>query len=119
MSKGRLFLLHWNKEEAEAYANDLRQQGWEVDFEYEDGARGGNAIKLNPPTVVVTYLTRKPSHGRATTEYLAETKSIRSIPLIFVGGEGEGLEKTKAKMPNAKYISEDQLTKTLDEYALP
>jgi DNA-binding response OmpR family regulator len=119
MSKGRLFLLHWDKEEAEAFADNLRKQGWDVDVESEDGGRASKAIKLEPPTAVVTYLTLKPSHGLATTEYLAETKSTRHIPLIFVGGEGEGLAKTKAKLPNAKYISEDQLSKTLEEYEKP
>jgi hypothetical protein len=119
MSKGRLFLLHWDKEEAEAYASDLRQQGWNVDVESEDGGRASKAIKLDPPSAVVTYLRHKPSHGLATTEYLAETKSTRHIPLIFVGGEGEGLAKTKTKLPNAIYVSEDELRKTLEEYAKP
>jgi DNA-binding response OmpR family regulator len=119
VNKGRLFLLHWDKEEAEVYASNLRLQGWKVDVESEDGGRAGKAIKLDPPTVVVTSLTRKPTHGLATTEYLAETKSTRHIPLIFVGGEGDGLAKTKAKLPNAKYISDDQLAKTLEEFAQP
>jgi DNA-binding response OmpR family regulator len=119
MSKGRLFLLHWDKEEAEAYASDLRQQGWDVDVESEDGGRAGKAIKLDTPTAVVTYLTLKPSHGFATAEYLAETKSTRQVPLIFVGGEGDGLAKARAKLPNAKYVSEDQLAKVLEEYAKP
>ena len=117
MSKGRLFLIHWNKPEAEAYAQTLRGWGWDVHFEFEDGARGGTAIELNPPDAVVIYHTRLPSHGRATAEYLAEAKSTRSIPLIFVGGEGESLEKTKSKIPGAKYISEAQLEKTLAEYS--
>ncbi len=119
MSKGRLFLIHWNKPEAEAYAKTLRGWGWEVDFEYEDGARGGAAIKLSPPDAVVIYLTRLPSHGRATAEYLAEAKSTRSIPLIFVGGEGEALEKTKTKIRSGIFISEAQLEKTLAKYAKP
>jgi len=57
MSKDRIFLIHWNKAEVEAYAKTLRDWGWDVDFEYEDGARGGNAIKLNPPAAVVIYHT--------------------------------------------------------------
>ncbi|MGH2581650.1 MAG: hypothetical protein ACRDFQ_01985 [Anaerolineales bacterium] len=117
MNKGRIFLIHWNKEEAEAYAANLRGQGWDVDFEYEDGPRGGNAIKLNPPDAVAIYLTRLPSHGRATAEYLAQTKSTRSIPLVFVGGEGEALEKTKTKIPNGIFIQEDQLQQTLEKYS--
>src|SRR3990172_2797546 len=79
--------------------------------------RGGTAIKLNPPTAVVVYLTRLPSHGRATAEYLAEAKSTRAIPLIFVGGEGEALEKTKKEIPKATYISEDKLEKALAKHA--
>lgn len=117
MSKGRLFLIHWDKAEAEVYADTLRGWGWDVDFEYEDGARGGTTIKLNPPNAVVIYLTRLPSHGRATAEYLGETKSTRSIPLVFVGGEGEALQKTKAKVPGGLFISEAQLEKTLAKYA--
>ena len=117
MSKDRIFLIHWNKAEVEAYAKTLRDWGWDVDFEYEDGARGGNAIKLNPPAAVVIYHTRLPSHGRATAEYLAQAKSTRAIPLIFVGGEGEALEKTKAKIPDAKFISEAQLEKSLAKVA--
>lgn len=117
MSKGHIFLFHWNKPEAEAYAEDLRGQGWDVDLEWEDGARGGNAVKLNPRAAVVFYLSRLPSHSRATAEYLAETKSTRSIPLIFVGGEGEALEKTKTKIPNGIFVSEDKLQATLTKYA--
>lgn len=117
MSKGRLFLIHWNKPEAESYAESLRSWGWDVDLETEDGARGGAAIKLNPPSAVVIYLTRLPSHGRATAEYLAEAKSTRSLPLIFVGGVGEERTKTKAKIQNGFFVSEAQLEKTLAKYA--
>src|SRR3990172_3883164 len=42
MSKGRIFLFRWNKPEAEGYAQELEKLGWEVDYEWEDGARGGN-----------------------------------------------------------------------------
>ncbi|MEX1247864.1 MAG: hypothetical protein WEA61_05235 [Anaerolineales bacterium] len=117
MSKGRLFLFHWNRPEAEEYAKGLRGQGWEVDFEWEDGARGGNAVKLNPPDAVVFYHTRLPSHSRATAEYFAQTKSMRNIPLIFVGGEGEALDKTKQKIPTGIFVSEDKLAAALAKYA--
>jgi DNA-binding response OmpR family regulator len=117
MPEGRLFLIHWNLPEAEAYAETLRGWGWEVDFEYEDGARGGKAIKENPPDAVVIYHTRLPSHGRATAEYVAEAKATREIPFIFVGGQGEALDKTKAKIPGATFIEETDLKKTLDSLA--
>lgn len=117
MSKGRIFLFHWNKPEAEGYAGQLEKDGWEVEYEWEDGARGGNNVKQNSPDAVVFYHTRLPSHSRATAEYLAQTKSTRSIPLIFVGGEGEALEKTKKKIPSGIYISEEKLAATLAKFA--
>lgn len=116
MSKGRVFLFHWNKAEAEGYAQELERQGWDVDYEWEDGARGGNKVKIDPPDVVVFYHTRLPSHSRATAEYLAETKATRGIPLVFVGGEGETLEKTRKKIPTGTFISEDELPATLAKF---
>jgi len=119
MSKGRVFLFHWNQSEAREFADQLEKDSWDVDCEWEDGTRGGNKVKLDPPNVVVFYLTRLPSHSRATAEYLAETKATRSIPLIFVGGEGEALKKTRKKIPNRLYISEEKLAATLEKYAKP
>lgn len=117
MPKGRLFLFHWNKPEAQTYVDELEKQDWKVDFEWEDGARGGKKVKENPPDVVIFYLTRLPSHSRATAEYFAQTKSTREIPLLFVGGEGEALEKTKKKIPNGIFISEAELPATLAKFA--
>jgi hypothetical protein len=113
MSKGRIFLFHWNQAEADGYANDLRAKGWDVDVEAEDGARGGAAVKLSPPDAVVFYLRRLPSHSRATAEHLSQAKATRSIPLVFVDGEGEALTKIKAKFPRAAYTSSADLPKVL------
>jgi hypothetical protein len=117
MSKGRIFLFQWNQAEAEAYAKDLEKLGWDVDYEWEDGARGGAKVKADPPNAVVFYLTHLPSHSRATAEYFAQTKATRSIPLIFVGGEGEALAKTQKKIPNGIFINEDNLISTMEKYA--
>lgn len=117
MSKGRVFLFHWNQSEIEDYASKLRAWGWDVDTEWEDGARGGSAVKQNPPAAVIFDLTHKPSHSRATAEYLAQTKATSGIPLIFVGGEGSALEKTKSRIPNGVFVSQDQLAATLEQFA--
>lgn len=117
MSKGRLFLFHWNKPEAQIYVDELEKQGWEVDHEWEDGARRGNKVKLNPPDAVIFYLTYLPSHSRSTAEYLAQTKSTRLIPLIFVGDEGEALRKTRERVPSGIFVTEDKLASTLAKFA--
>jgi DNA-binding response OmpR family regulator len=113
---GKLFLIHWNQAEAETHAQHLRDEGWQVELEFEDGARAGKAIKRAPPDAVVIYLTRLPSHGRQTTQYLAETKSTRQLPIVFVGGQGEALQKTKAKLPEAIYTSPEKLSAVLGQF---
>ncbi len=113
---GRLFLIHWKETEAEALAKPLCELGWQVEWESEDGARAGKIIKDNPPDVVVIYLTRLPSHGRETADGLRSTKATRSIPIIFVGGQGEALAKTKAKSPDALYVAPEELQSALQRF---
>ncbi|HJW91685.1 MAG TPA: hypothetical protein VJ436_13670 [Anaerolineales bacterium] len=111
--KGRLFLIHWNEGEAGELLGPLLSAGWEVEVEAKDGARAGSAIKANPPRAVVIYLTRLPSHGRETAHALRSFKATRTIPIIFVDGKDEALEKTKAKVPDAIFARSTELESIL------
>ena len=115
-AKGRACLIHWNPSEAGAHAQTLRQAGWQVEIEAEDGAHAGNAIKADPPQVVVIYLSRLPSHGRETALYLRSTKANRSIPIVFVDGKDEAVEKTRAEVPDAIYTTSEQLVSILQKF---
>lgn len=117
MSKGRVFLFLWDPAKAEAAAQNLRSWGWDVSLEAQDGGSGWAAVKADPPAAVVFYLDDKPSHSRATAESLALTKATRGLPLIFVGGEGDGLQKTKAKLPGGIYIQQADLQAELEKLA--
>ena len=108
-TKGRAFLIHWNLSEAEEYAQNLRSAGWQVEIEAGDGARAGNAIKVDPPQVVVIYLSRLPSHGRETAHALHSFKVTRNIPIVFVDGKEEAVEKTKVKVPDAIFTTSEEL----------
>jgi len=113
--KGTLFLIHWKASEAEALATPLRTEGWQVDIEAEDGARAGRAIKANQPDAVVIYLTRLPSHGRETADGLRSIKATRDIPIVFVDGNEEAIEKTRARVPSALYTTSGDLPKVLGQ----
>lgn len=102
---GRLFLIHWMESEVLEQAQQLSALGWQVEVEAADGARAGKRIKEQPPDVVVISLARLPSHGRETAKYLQSLKATRSIPLVFVDGKGEALEKTRNQIPHAVYTS--------------
>lgn len=110
----RLFLIHWHEAEAEALAAGLREQGWTVELEARDGRRAYQAIRERPPAAVVIYLTRLPSHGRATAEALRSLRATREIPINFVGGGGEALQKTRARVPEAEYVSVEELPEALE-----
>ncbi len=111
--KPRLFLIHWNAAEARALAAPLRHAGWTVSLESEDGARASRRILASPPRAVVIYLTRLPSHGRETAHAVRASKAGRTIPMIFVGGEGPALEKVRAKVPDAVYTTPQGLPAVL------
>ena len=51
--KGRAFLVHWREAEAEVLAKEIRNMGWNVDIETNDGDRAGQRISDDPPDVVV------------------------------------------------------------------
>jgi len=106
---GKIFLIHWNEAEAQVYAEELRQAGWDVATESQDGARAYRLIRESLPHAIVINLTRLPSHGRETADALRSYKATRRLPIIFVDGKPEAVEKTKAHMPDAIYIDSTEL----------
>lgn len=112
---GKLFLIHWNEAEAELLAEPFRSEGCSVEIESSDGARAGKQIKAQPPDVIVIYLTRLPSHGRETAHGLRSLKATRHLPIVFVDGNEEALEKTRAKVPDAIYTTSGKVRQTLAE----
>jgi CheY-like chemotaxis protein len=113
--KGKVFLIHWNGAEAEHLAGGIRDQGWEIaGIEAKDGGRAYRLVGETSPDVIVIYLTRLPSHGRETAAYIRRRKTTRDIPIIFAGGEGTALAKTRDKVPAAIYTPAEGLYEALN-----
>ncbi len=110
----RLFLVHWQRDEAEARAEALGAFGWSVDVEAEDGARAVVNVLANPPAAVVISLGRLPSHGRETARGLHGSKRGRSIPILFLDGNEPAIEKARAAVPLATFATSDDLAAALD-----
>jgi CheY-like chemotaxis protein len=107
--KDRIFLIHWKTTETQGYAEQLRLTGWRVESESEDGARACQRIKESLPDIIVIFLSRLPSHGRETAHALRSMRSTRAVPIVFVDGKEDAIEKTRQKVPDAIYTPLENL----------
>jgi CheY-like chemotaxis protein len=117
--KSRIFLIHWKESEVSEYAERLRALGWQVETEAEDGARAGQRIKEILPDVIVIYLSLLPSHGSETAHALRSMKSTRQIPIVFVDGIDDAVEKTRLKVPDALYTTSENIHSVLVSLSEP
>lgn len=100
----RIRLIHWNADEAKDRIRHLRAAGYAVDYDAltPDLLRG---VRTSPPAAVVIDLGRLPTHGREVALSLREYKGTRTVPLVFLDGEPEKVEKIRTLLPDAAYSS--------------
>ena len=109
----RVRLIHWNTAEAREKADHLRSAGYAV--EYDKFTPNMLREREDPPNVVVIDLSRLPSQGRDVAMAQRSYKSTRTIPLVFVDGEPEKVERIKAQIPDAHYANWDQIIERLED----
>jgi hypothetical protein len=105
----RVRIVHWKAPEAGPLIEACRACGFEVEY---DDVRGGELtamVREKPPEVLVIDLTCLPSHGREVAIYLRRTKYARHIPLVFVDGAPEKVEKTREQLPDATFTTRGKL----------
>lgn len=101
----RIRLIHWKPSEVEERAAKLTAAGYEVDASPFDGPPAAKALRQNPPDALVIDLSRAPSTGRDVAANVRHAKSTSHIPLVFVEGEPEKVERTRSLLPDATYTS--------------
>ena len=99
-----VYLIHWNQDEVAERAQLIEAAGYRVD------ASPFTPIYLrqlrdNPPAAVVIDLSRLPSHGREVAMALRYYKGTRAVPIIFVDGQPDKVERVKELLPDAKYAA--------------
>jgi CheY-like chemotaxis protein len=110
----RVRLIHWKPAEAAPLLDAIRAGGFAPEFDPQpSGSAITRAIRARPPDAVVIDLSRLPSHGREVGTWMRSLKSTRTIPIVFVGGEPEKLEKVKAVLPDAAYATTSNLGRIL------
>lgn len=98
-------LLHWNDAEASERLDLLRQAGFSAYHLTGDWPLMRNHLREHPPAAIVIDLSRLPSHGREVGAALRATKATRLIPLVFVDGLPEKVERVRALLPDAVFTT--------------
>lgn len=107
--KGKAFIIHWNVQEAEKYAQVLYEDGWSVDFEAVDGRRAFDLITKDQPDVIVIYLSRLHIQGRTVATELRSSSETDAIPIVFVDGKEKAVKKAMQEVPNAIATTQDEI----------
>ena len=97
-------LIHWNRDEASERAQLIEAAGYRVEvpsFSFSYLHRLGD----HPPVAVVIDLSRLPSHGREVAMALRQYKGTRAVPIIFVDGQPDKVERIKELLPDAGYAT--------------
>jgi hypothetical protein len=97
-------LIHWDTEQADKRAKQLRIAGYDVRSEPLDAA-SLRELRSNPPAAIVIDLSRIPSHGREIALTIRMHKSTRNVPLVFVEGEQEKVARIRELLPDAVYTT--------------
>jgi hypothetical protein len=108
----RLRLIHWNEAEAADRAARLRAAGFGVDYE-SPGAGTLRKIREEPPSAVLVDLSRLPMQGRDMGLALRKGAATRRLPLVFVDGSPEKVERVRRQLPDAEYTSWSRIRSAL------
>jgi CheY-like chemotaxis protein len=100
----RVRLIHWHEEEAKERSAKLKAAGYAVDHGVLDAAALRD-LKSKPPAAVIIDLGRIPSRGRDLALALREQKATRRVPIVFVEGVPEKVERVRKLLPDAVYAS--------------
>ncbi len=108
----RVRLIHWKAEEATERIAKLKAAGYEVEYNPPD-SEAYKALKNNPPAVFVIDLSRMPSHGMEVGSALRGYKTTRNVPLVFVEGEPEKVERIRKLLPDAMFTTWSKIRSSL------
>jgi CheY-like chemotaxis protein len=111
----RVRLIHWNGPEGRERKQQLASLGHDVEFDDLDRLDQRRALRVNPPDAYVIDLSRLPSQGREVAMALRTYKDTRNVPMVFVEGEPEKVQKVKALLPDATFTTWGRLKTSLSK----
>jgi CheY-like chemotaxis protein len=101
----RVRLVHFDEDEGLERRQQLEALGFAAAFDWGDSLFMSRQIKASPPDAVVIDLSRRPSGGREVAHSVRATRATRHLPIVFVDGEPEKVEKTRQFIPDATFTT--------------
>ncbi len=101
----RVLLIHWNTAEAEPRLATLRDAGHQPALFLPGTSASTKGLSANPPEAILIDLSRLPSHGSAVAAHFRNRKALRNVPLIFLEGAPEKVERVRQLIPDAVFTT--------------
>jgi CheY-like chemotaxis protein len=105
MKRVRVHLIHWNAEEIGERVARIHEAGYDATSAWEISPAALRLLRESPPAAVVIDLSRIPSHGREAALAIRQTKPMRSLPIVFVGGDPGKVARIRLLLPDAVYTT--------------
>jgi CheY-like chemotaxis protein len=108
----RLRLITWNDDRASKLRGELEAAGFAVDA----GPFEASTLKTladDRPDAVVIDLGRLPSQGRDVGVAVRTRAGTRNLPLVFLDGSAEKVDRTRQQLPDATYTVSGKLSKVV------
>src|SRR6266851_1553782 len=96
-------LVSWNQDLAQEHVRALKSAGFTVNAAPAPTTEFIGHFRAIAPAVVLIDLDRLPSHGLAVAIVLRTSKTARHIPIVFVGGVPEKVERIRTELPDALF----------------
>lgn len=104
-----ILLVHWNEKEAKERSRALKTLGHKTRLLCDSEKPNLLVIRESPPELFLIDLARLPSHGREIAGYFRRSKSTRSVPILFVGGDSERIASARKLIPDATFGEWDKI----------
>lgn len=100
-----IHLIHWNEEELPERVARLESAGLAVRCGRPPDEVSLRQIREDPPDAFVIDLSRLPSHGREVAVALRQSKATRCVPIVFVDGAAEKVQRVRNTLPDATFTT--------------
>lgn len=103
------FIISWDEKKANALKDFFLHNEWRVETESVDGGRAYKKLKELLPTSVVIDLGVAPSHGKEVALALKDSRTTKSLPILFINASEQYRQDLSYRIPDAKFFTEESL----------